>query len=218
MAVTTSCPGKFNPSTGTWEAHTDEEGNIATSSLTLVTYNVWVGQDYFSLRARGLLQIVKDCEADIICLQEVTPLFLKLILDQPWVRANYYISDYTGQTVHPYGVLLLTRISIAKVLFFELPTRMARKLLVIAPEINGQVIQIGTVHLESTRQAAATRKQQLELIFPILAGSRHAVLTGDFNFCATWPEENANLDPHYQDLWAVLRGVNLAIPKIQRSI
>jgi tyrosyl-DNA phosphodiesterase 2 len=205
MIVSTNHLGRFNPNTGTWEPHSEEGGNIPISSLTLVTYNVWFGQDYFYQRAEALFQIVKGCEAEIICLQEVTPIYLELILNQPWVQANYYISDYTGQTVEPYGVLLLSRIPIPKVFFYQLPTLMARKLLVITPEINGQVIQIATVHLESIRQSAATRKRQLELIFPILARSSHAVLMGDFNFCSTWLEENTNIDPHYQDLWAVLR-------------
>jgi tyrosyl-DNA phosphodiesterase 2 len=29
---------------------------------------------------------------------------------------------------------------------------------------------------------------------------------GDFNFCASWSEENDRIDPAYQDVWNLLRG------------
>lgn len=204
--ITITYPGKFDLNTGTWQIHT-KEGNVTTNTLTLVTYNVCFDKHHLRERAEALLQIVADCDADIICLQEVTPAYLTHILKQEWVRANYYISDYTGRTIQPYGVLLLSRFPIAKVFLHELPTIMARKLLVIEPRINGQAVSIATVHLESGgRLYAFARKRQLDLIFPTLSKPTHAILMGDMNFCSSWREENVTLDRNsYQDVWAVLR-------------
>ena len=48
------------------------------------------------------------------------------------------------------------------------------------------------------------RGAQLAQIFPILDEATHALLMGDFNFCASWPEENARLPTSYTDLWPAL--------------
>jgi tyrosyl-DNA phosphodiesterase 2 len=204
--ITVIYPGKFNIETGAWHADRDSVANITMSELTLVTFNVWFDQYYLRERCQALLHVVKDCDADVICLQEITPGYLKQILKQDWVQASYYVSDYTGGTIQPYGVLLLSRHPIVSLLLHDLPSIMARKLLVAELQVNNQTIQVATVHLESIKAFAPSRKQQLAQIFPLLAKSDHAVLMGDFNFCASWREENANIDLNYQDMWAVLRG------------
>jgi len=47
-------------------------------------------------------------------LEEVTLIFLESLLSEPWVRENYYVSDYRGDTVVPYGQVLLSRFPIQK--------------------------------------------------------------------------------------------------------
>ena len=47
------------------------------------------------------------------------------------------------------------------------------------------------------------RAKQLRRIFPALAPEPHVILTGDFNFCASWEEEQ-QLAPTYQDIWSTL--------------
>jgi tyrosyl-DNA phosphodiesterase 2 len=34
----------------------------------------------------------------------------------------------------------------------------------------------------------------------------NVVLMGDFNFCASWQNENDRIDPAYHDVWELLRG------------
>jgi tyrosyl-DNA phosphodiesterase 2 len=198
-------PAKFDAESGGW--HTDMNGtvNIEATELTFVTFNVWFAQYYLQERCQALLGIVRDCNADIICLQEIKPGYLGQILKQDWVQADYSVSDYTGITVQPYGVLLLSRLPIFHLRLHSLPSVMGRKLLVALFQVNNQTFQVATVHLESLPAFAATRKQQLAQIFPALEKSEHAALMGDFNFCASWYEENMNIDPAYQDMWPVLR-------------
>ena len=47
-------------------------------------------------------------------LEEVTLIFLESLLSEPWVRENYFVSDYRGDTVVPYGQVLLSRFPIQK--------------------------------------------------------------------------------------------------------
>jgi tyrosyl-DNA phosphodiesterase 2 len=203
--TTAMYPGKFNSQTGVWNTEIYSSTNLNISELTMVTFNVWF-EDYYALeRCEALLQIVKECDADIICLQEIKLRYLNYILDQPWVQADYYVSDYIGNTIHPYGVFLLSRLPIACLHFHYLPSVMGRKLLVATFELNHQKMQVATVHLESMPMFAPTRKRQLLQIFPALEQADHTVLMGDLNFCANWPEENNNIDSDYQDMWSVLR-------------
>ena len=198
-------PGKFNSDTGVWYLAQNNGANVSISELTVVTFNVWFDQYYQQERCQALLRVIRDCNADIICLQEITFSFLKQLLQLEWVQANYYVSDCTGNTIQPYGVLLLSRMPIALLRWHDLPSMMARRLLVAELKINNQITQIATAHLESTRLFGSVRKQQLELIFPALEKSKHAVLMGDFNFCSSNLAENANLNPDYQDMWPVLK-------------
>jgi tyrosyl-DNA phosphodiesterase 2 len=197
-------PGKFNKETEVWHPYMDHAANVTATELTLVTYNVWFNQYHLQKRCEALLRVVKNCEADVICLQEIKADYLNQVLKQEWVQADYYVSDYMGSTVQPYGVLLLSRLPIACLRLHDLPSIMDRKLLVAELQVNNQTLQVATVHLESIKAFAPSRKQQLEQIFPTLETSKHAVLMGDFNFCSSWSEENVNINPNYQDMWAVL--------------
>lgn len=170
-------------------------------TLSFITYNVWFGEYFFTQRARALFSILQNSDADFIALQEVTPPFLKLLLDEEWVRKDYLLSDGTGKTVDPYGVLMLFRTKPDKLTLRQLPSRMERGLLLGEFQINDIKIAVATVHLESWRSSEPFRKKQLKEVFSSLAKYDHVFLTGDFNLCSTW-DENRNIDPGYTDCWA----------------
>ena len=197
---------RFNETTDVWEEGRNAEAGISAAELTVVTFNVWFADYFFYTRCDALLEIVRNCNADVIGFQEVTLDFLEWLLDKQWVRDHYYISDINGSTVNPYGVLLLSRFPVRRFWWHDLPTFMERKLLVAELEVNEQTVQVATVHLESMKEFAFMHELQLETIFPLLDSSDHAILMGDFNFCATWEEKKALIDSRYQDLWSVLRG------------
>lgn len=182
-------------------------GGVAQSStlerLTIATFNVWFAPTFFSERCQALLALLAQHTPDIIVLQEVTPAFLQHILSAPWVQAHYNISDINGDSVDPYGVLILSRIPIADWQFLPLPTAMGRQLVIARARLNHTSTTFAGVHLESLRYAAPTRTKQLTRIFAQLAPEQHVALLGDFNFCASW-DENQQLDSAYHDLWPLL--------------
>lgn len=196
---------KFNSKKQSWiPDNIDFSSDITVTELTLVTYNVWFADYQFKPRCKFWLDILSDCNADAIALQEITPKSLEFILQSQWVRKQYYISDITGKTVTPYGVVLLSKIPLQKLLLYNLPSNMNRQFMVADLRVNGETLKLGTVHLESQKRSASIRAQQIDLVFPMMENAEHSILMGDFNLCSSW-SENDRLDNSYQDLWAVLR-------------
>jgi tyrosyl-DNA phosphodiesterase 2 len=195
---------RFDPEAGRWLA-VPASSAPTSGQLTLATYNVWFDRYANNVRRTALLEILAACNADVIALQEATPALLDRILATDWIRARYAISDIKGDTVLPYGTLLLTRWTPDRLRLYALPTKLWRSLLVTEFDLNGARTSIATVHLESKRSSEATRSAQLEQIFRLLAPADHAVLMGDFNFCSSWRQENERIDPAYLDLWSTLR-------------
>ena len=197
-------PGRYNHIEHRWVEHKEAPYDSTVQALTLVTYNVWFSPFAFPERSIALLHIIHQYGADLIGLQEVTSEFLKIVLEQDWVREDYFISDFQGSTVQPHGVLLLSRLPIRRLFLHELPSALDRKVLVADILLNGQVTKAGILHLESMKKNARLRAKQLSEIFPLLEDAPHAVLMGDFNFDPSWPDENHPIDSRYQDLWSVL--------------
>jgi tyrosyl-DNA phosphodiesterase 2 len=172
----------------------------APIDLKILTWNVWFGGHMFRERGRALLAELARRRADVIALQEVTPALLAAIHAEPWVRAEYQVSelDLLG-----YDVAVLSRVPVAQLRTLPLPTRMGRRLLVARLACG---LDVATVHLESMRESTRERATQLGIILPALAGaSEDVVLVGDMNFEPDAPLESAALDPSFVDVWPSLR-------------
>lgn len=196
--------GKFVPSIQQWQPLFASEGEAADiNHFTVATLNVWFADSYFEQRCRATLALLESLQPDVITLQEVTPAFLKEAQQTSWVQESYSLSDLYGDSVDPYGVLILSRLPIRDWEIFPLPSAMGRSLVTGRAELNRTSTMFASVHLESEIQSATTRANQLARIFPIPGTEPHVILTGDFNFCSSW-EENYQLDPTYQDIWSEL--------------
>ena len=197
-------PGKYVSGIQKWQPLSTAEVETADiNHFTVATLNVWFADYYFEQRCRATLALLESFQPDVITLQEVTPAFLKEVQHTSWVQVSYSLSDLYGDSVNPYGVLILSRLPIRDWEFFPLPSAMGRSLVTARAELNRMSTMFASVHLESETQAAPTRAKQLGRIFPLLATEPHVILTGDFNFCSTW-DENSYLDLTYQDIWSEL--------------
>jgi endonuclease/exonuclease/phosphatase family metal-dependent hydrolase len=176
-----------------------------SAELTLVTWNTWFARDSFEPRFRALLAEIRAHDPDVVCLQEVVAESLGMLLNEPWVQDAYSISDATGETVDPYGVVILSRLPVQRLSLYDLPSYMGRRLLVADLVVGGRPLAIGTVHLESRKRNSDVRADQLRVAQPLLRGhGPDAALVGDFNLCASWTSENAGIDPDFVDLWSRL--------------
>ena len=203
---TTPSSGRFDHTLGEWIIGKAHPEDIQRDTLTLATFNIWF-DDYFAMeRHQAIADILELHRPDFIALQEVTYTSLNLFLSQKWIQQEYFTTDFDGSTFSDYGVLLPSRIPPEVVKLIRLPSFMGRDLLTIQININGSTLSVAAVHLESMRSSSDIRGDQLETIFKTLKTVPNAVIMGDFNFCATWPDENDRIDLSYGDLWEVLRG------------
>ena len=202
-------PLAFDAGAASWRPVEEERARPQPKrELTLVTWNVWFAEHHLEARADRLLELVRGCDADVICLQEVTRPFLERLLETGWIREGYWVSDATGDTLDGYGVVIVSRLPCATLRLFGLPSNMGRRLLVAELLTPAGRLAVGTVHLESMRGREEARAAQLELAFPVLkAIAPSAVLCGDFNFGAGWRESEA-LDRGFVDVWPALRGAS----------
>ncbi|MCP4699514.1 MAG: endonuclease/exonuclease/phosphatase family protein [Gammaproteobacteria bacterium] len=198
-------PGIFSEKKLRWKPDSPLSNDVSANKLTLLTYNVWDAAYCLPQRYGALLNIIRRCRPDIVGLQEVTPFLLEKILAQKWVRSAYRVSDFTGTTVQFKGVFMLSRFPLRALSLYELPSMKHRKALLAELEVNGQTLKVAVLHLESRKDQAPLRAKQLSMIFPLLEGAAHSILMGDFNFCASWMDENAAIDRSYQDLWSAVR-------------
>jgi tyrosyl-DNA phosphodiesterase 2 len=204
---------KFNKENLTWQPKKIQKNNFETKKITFVSYNIWF--DYYKKMER-IEELMKLCKgSDVICLQEVTTSIVKYLKDVDWIQQDYEISDVTGGSVIPYGVLILSKIPVDKFTMTILPSNMARMCLTAHLTVNSETILVGTVHLESLANRD-TRAQQLKLISEIMKDNSTNLIMGDFNFDSEKnylkndknPIENENLKNYcsdYIDIWPFLR-------------
>lgn len=200
-------PGLFEG--GRWVARGPRmPAGAERSPLRILTWNVWFGELEQRARARALLAEALSQDADILCFQEVTALFLETVLEDPEVQARYAVSDPSGETVEPYGVLMLSRLPLLDLHLHTLPSSMGRRLLRATVQHAGRRLSVATIHLESLRWNGEARAEQLELILPILEErGLDAVLCGDMNFAPTDLLEQSRLRPGWVDVWPAVNGL-----------
>ena len=137
---------------------------ILSNGLNVITYNVWFSEHRQQERAISLFGILENSNADLICLQEVTPFFLKLLTEQDWMRKQYMLSDSVGTSLKgsklQYGVIIAVKkpTPISVFTLHSLPSRMNRRMLrvsIYSPDSVGKhqkkpkvQMVVGTVHLE----------------------------------------------------------------------
>lgn len=196
-------PLTFDRTRGSWiQSETDVKG-VDKAELVVATLNTWFGEYFFERRFEAITEILRAADPDIIGLQEITRESLDILAQVPWIRDQYSISDIDESTFEGYGVVMLSRLPIRRLQVHVLPGPMGRQIAVGEYLLNGESLHVAVVHLESLRTSTPIRVQQLHTLFELLKATRHSIIMGDFNFCASW-QENDFLDPSYTDIWSAL--------------
>jgi endonuclease/exonuclease/phosphatase family metal-dependent hydrolase len=177
-------------------------GTVVRDALTVTTYNIWFDAFHASERYRTITRLLSEHAPDVMVFQEVTPAALEVFLAQPWIRDGYVRAAVTGRGVGNYGMLMLSRLPINRVTYRRLPTRQHRGWLRAELAINGAVLEICCVHLDSGKASNRMRNRQLRRIFRDLGSVPEAVVLGDFNMR---DDENVRIATPFTDVWPVLR-------------
>ena len=205
---------QFDPIEGKWitlpSPEPEPQPSVAEGKLCVVSYNVWFSETNQLIRAKSMMDLIEPFQPDVIAFQEVTLPFLQVVKEQPWIQERYWLSDTTGSTCHPYGIMMLINrhspwLPRPKLSIHQLPSSMGRRFLRCISE-NG--ISIATAHLESESNCDV-RVLQLGKIFDSLnavPNSSLSIFLGDTNFGDNTPESALLSEkfPQYQDLWLQL--------------
>lgn len=152
--------------------------------FSLLTYNVWFGDDYMN-RMKQIIGQIKEELPDVIGLQEV--IYPKETADM--LREIGY-KVVMSSTVRPYRELVAVNPNVFNVVsdkVITFPTsQMGRELLVVelltlpSNEIQ-QRIHVGVSHLESMFQFQQERMKQLSIVFRELSKLENAYFLADTN-------------------------------------
>ncbi|BAY24015.1 RNA 2',3'-cyclic phosphodiesterase [Calothrix sp. NIES-2100] len=191
-----------------WQLDTQKAASVNLETLEIASFNVLCDlyeKEKIATEKRlpAIIEQLRQCNADIIAIQEATPALAELLLSQTWVR-NYYISESsTAETVRPLGNLLLSRLPFTLV---EHQFSGHKRVLVGSCEINGQLLHIAVVHLTSdyAQNALEKRQHQLATIVAYLQKlPGNSLIAGDFNTRGNEQQEIL-MGAGYVDIWQQL--------------
>jgi len=180
------------------EEQKKEAAPTKADTLKVVTYNVLAEKVNTKQRVPALFKILKDANADIIVLQEVSPWLLFEMLDEPSLK-DYALFEGYGE------YLFIANVKADITRHEKLPGRQNRSVFFAQFTINGRKVAIATAHMESPLEAGPTRAKQLDQIFGLLKDCDDAILLGDFNFGDGEEPETSHLDKKYVDAWRAVK-------------
>jgi poly(A) polymerase len=196
-------PMQWNRKSRKWIEAADYSTNNPKKKLSVMTWNTLCDTGALELRAPHLYSFMKERNPDIIFLQEVSPTFMRKIVEEKWVRSDYQVSDITGISCLPYGTMLLTKIPMSNVILNVIETKQAKFVLIAEMIVNNERVNFSTVQLEDNDPEI--RKNQLTKIFGLLDKNPVTFFAGDFQFDPKNEAEQKNVNPNYKDVWDVLK-------------
>ncbi|MCJ8280840.1 MAG: RNA repair domain-containing protein [Rivularia sp. ALOHA_DT_140] len=189
-----------------WQSIDDLSKSVKLNYFTIASFNILCDiyeKDKIQTEKRlpVIVEELRQCDADIIGIQEATPDFVNYILAQDWVRDFYYVSESsTAEKNQSFGNLLLSRLPFTLV---EHEFSAHKHVLIGSWFINDELLQLAVVHLTSNRaqNAAEKRKHQLQTVVDYLKKQPgNYLIVGDFNTRNNLQEEVSNIGD-FVDIW-----------------
>jgi poly(A) polymerase len=91
----------------------ERKRNRETKEIKMITFNVLFNlynENHWKKRYPKIIEQILHSDADIIGLQEVTKDFVVLLLADPFIQKNFFVSEsLLGSTIIPYGQILLSK-------------------------------------------------------------------------------------------------------------
>eukprot|EP00397_Hematodinium_sp_SG-2012_P006117 GEMP01006145.1.p1 GENE.GEMP01006145.1~~GEMP01006145.1.p1 ORF type:complete len:982 (+),score=249.94 GEMP01006145.1:41-2986(+) len=206
---------EIEPLLPTQDAATKREHSSEFRVLTFnVLFDLYVPEQlYTEERMKLMFKVLRACDTDIICLQEVTPTFHAAILERSDFRASYYISCFDSKHVEPFGNLILSKFPITSALLIPIS---AKKTVVVAELATdkvfccGRPIAVACIHLSADRPEKDNSEQRCEQAARVLevleAKFAHCewIVCGDMNDWSDAKGESATFE-ELVDCWHACR-------------
>lgn len=175
----------------------------------LLTFNIWFDALGADRRTAALIEEVIASDADVICLQETTPRSLSRVLADSRIRQMFVAADVAGETHDAwYGTATLVAVRVAagaSMIYKSFSSVQGRRACIVRVPLLD--LHVCNVHLESNRENAHKRLEQLGVARDLLAGAARAVIAGDFNLHAGRDDEDAAMRrvlEGFADVWNAL--------------
>jgi endonuclease/exonuclease/phosphatase family metal-dependent hydrolase len=171
--------------------------------IEVVTYNLYWRNTDAEARGPAILAQLRARDPDLIAFQEVGSWFGDLLDESGFVRdGGYAATSLDGETVAPHRLLLLTRFPVVATEVYRLSAGRA-SVVITRLLVNGRVVSVANVHLESRLEKKEVRVAQIKDILAHL-GEGEAILLGDFNFGDGEEPESSIIPATFVDVWPVL--------------
>lgn len=185
------------------DASTVEEPEPPPEKMVFITYNIDGLNDKSVIpRTKGVCDIIKREEADVVFLQEVIP--------ETYSCIEQGLPGYKCISGGSDGYFTTTLLRTKTVTYNEheivrFPTSvMERNMLIVKAKIASASLILVNCHLESTKDHAAERLKQLRMAFKyVVAQDQHYTVffAGDLNLRDKELEQIGGIPPGIDDLW-----------------
>eukprot|EP00485_Elphidium_margaritaceum_P007766 CAMPEP_0202703884 /NCGR_PEP_ID=MMETSP1385-20130828/16677_1 /ASSEMBLY_ACC=CAM_ASM_000861 /TAXON_ID=933848 /ORGANISM="Elphidium margaritaceum" /LENGTH=453 /DNA_ID=CAMNT_0049361805 /DNA_START=22 /DNA_END=1383 /DNA_ORIENTATION=- len=208
---------------------TSSDSSPDNTQLTVITWNVWFNEELRVIeRMKAIGETIEAYNADIVCLQEVTPLILDILQSAAWYKqyeSTILPNHGFFQGLTYFNVILTKHEFVRDAIQFK-PfgnTQMGRHLIVAPIKLkhkgarSGTIVHAATTHLESPvgtyaggkkDKFSAERKQQLQQALSVLddrnvCSNNNIVFGGDFNWCKPTKnvQNDGDLNAHLNQNW-----------------
>jgi poly(A) polymerase len=191
-----------------WQAIDISLESITVTTLKIVSFNVLSDRHESELtetakRIPIIIEDLRQCDADIIALQEVTPCLLEKLLAENWLRSYYISESPQGETLEWHGLLLLSRLPFTLVEYRYSPQK---RVLVGKWLLNGKNLNVAAVHFTSdyNKDSEKVRFKQLTILLAYLnEQSGDCLIVGDFNAKGNEQAEIFTQN-YFIDIWQTL--------------
>ena len=195
-----------------WIESNENKQQILPDNISIITLNCLIDKYNKSVtnttpRLPVILKYIESYNADIICLQEITINMKKVIMDNKFIKNNYYV---TSNEPKIFGQMILTKYKplSQNMITFD-GNHMKKYLHMIFSNNQSELIEIYNIHLTSNQQIQSDKKRdgQIDQLFNEIR-EKKVIIAGDFNnddkmdynnFYDTWDVINPNKEGYTFD-------------------
>jgi len=158
---------------------------VKQSSMTVLSWNLDAQVNFRQQRSAAALELLKERNPDVLCLQEMEKTVWVSYLKDEWIQHNYYVTDADGSTFDDgfYGTCTLIKFPPSQVYKQVLPSEGNRKILIVEFQLNSRTARISNVHCDSGERVsdANIRKYQIKALSNASLTAHDALFMGDLN-------------------------------------
>lgn len=186
-----------------WKQVDQQQADPIKEHLSIITLNCLIDKYDKHLtdlnpRMPVILKYLQEYSADVVCLQEITLKFKQQLLECPFIRKHYYVTNNEPKI---FGQLILSKYQPACQNLVTLDGNHMKKYLQMG-FLNKfeELIEIINLHLTSDKQSNSDHKRQEQLtqLFSEIQADK-VIVVGDFNH-----DDNFHESSGFRDTWKVL--------------